>query len=92
MSNDGRLKTEAGAAQLDRLKRLSTYLQAARDDIVDLHEALDLLREQLTDRDGEIRRLRGEIEDWKDRYEAERIDHLATIEHCEAEMKRGGGG
>jgi hypothetical protein len=31
----------------------------------------------------EIERLRAEVEEWKDRYEAERDDHEATMKHAD---------
>ena len=35
----------------------------------------------------EIERLRAEVEAWKERWEAERRDHEATIRHCDKLMK-----
>ena len=34
----------------------------------------------------EIEQVRAERDEWRDRYEAERRDHQATIEHCEREL------
>lgn len=35
----------------------------------------------------EIERLREEVAMWKERWEAERADHKATIKHCDETMR-----
>jgi predicted RNase H-like nuclease (RuvC/YqgF family) len=46
------------------------------------------LNAQIKELQDTIDRLREEVEMWKDRWECERIDHEATIEHHDKEMRR----
>ena len=48
--------------------------------------ALDLERAEAAD---EIERLRAEVEQWKQRYEAERRDHEITIAFCDKIISEG---
>jgi len=59
-----------------------------------IQEAADEIERLRTDKvsivvkakDAEIERLRAEVEDWKDRWTAERRDHEATIRHFDKLM------
>ena len=73
--------------QREEIQRLNAHINKL--DAARTKDQVDLLlhyRKQDEELRAEVEKLRAEAVEWKERYEAERADHEATMRHCDKLM------
>jgi hypothetical protein len=67
---------------------MDDIMEALREDVRRLHARIEQLQADNVLLGRRLAEREADVETWKDRYESEKRDHLATLEHCDLELQR----